>query len=90
MSSALASGKRSSSFCFTPPMSRRRSSGQRCGGFARYLDEGEGVTLLRAQIALAALADLRGGGDAAVGVLTNLVDSRSGDQLSFTRADRVG
>ena len=29
--------------------------------FRRYLDEGKGVTLLRAQIALAALAELRAG-----------------------------
>ena len=29
--------------------------------FARYLDEGKGVTLLRAQVALAALAELRSG-----------------------------
>jgi hypothetical protein len=31
--------------------------------FARYLDEGKGVTLLKAQIALAALGDLRRGDD---------------------------
>jgi hypothetical protein len=30
--------------------------------FRRYLDEGEGVTLLRGQLALAALGDLRAGG----------------------------
>jgi hypothetical protein len=29
--------------------------------FARYLDEGKGVSLLKAQVALAALAELRGG-----------------------------
>ena len=29
--------------------------------FARYLDEGEGVTLLKAQVALSALAELRVG-----------------------------
>ena len=29
--------------------------------FARYLDEGTCVSLLRAQVALAALAELRGG-----------------------------
>jgi hypothetical protein len=31
--------------------------------FARYLDEGEGVSLLKAQLALSALAELRAGDD---------------------------
>ena len=44
--------------------------------FSRYLDEGNGVTLLKAQIALAALADLRGGSDAAGAVLVKLLEGR--------------
>jgi hypothetical protein len=41
--------------------------------FARYLDEGKEVSLLRAQLALAALADLRGGQpDQAVKLLSDL------------------
>jgi hypothetical protein len=33
--------------------------------FGRYIDEGKGVTLLKAQLALAALAELRIGSDSA-------------------------
>jgi hypothetical protein len=44
--------------------------------FGRYLSERE-PGLLRAQIALAALAELRGGSDAAGGILVKLVDSRA-------------
>ena len=44
--------------------------------FGRYLSERE-PGLLRAQIALAALGELRGGSEAAGGILVNLVDSRA-------------
>jgi hypothetical protein len=41
--------------------------------FARYLDEGKGVTLFNAQMALAALAELRAGeGDRAAKLLAEL------------------
>ena len=42
----------------------------------RYLDEGKEVSLLKAQVALVALGELRGGSDAASGILVKLVDSR--------------
>jgi hypothetical protein len=42
--------------------------------FGRYLDEGKGVSLLRAQLALSALAELRvGEREAAAKMLTELV-----------------
>jgi hypothetical protein len=44
--------------------------------FRRYLDEAKGVSLLQAQIDLAALAELRVGSDAAGALLVKLVDSR--------------
>jgi len=47
--------------------------------FARYLGEGKDVTLLKAQFALAALGELRGGSDAAGSFLVKLVDSRGTD-----------
>lgn len=43
--------------------------------FRRYLDEGMNVTLLKAQVALAALADVRGGGDVAREFLLALIES---------------
>jgi hypothetical protein len=43
--------------------------------FARYLEEGKDVVLLRAQVALAVLSDLRGGSDAGGSLLVRLVDS---------------
>ena len=45
--------------------------------FARYLDEGKDVTMLKAQIALAALGELRARSDAAGRILVDLVDGRS-------------
>ena len=45
--------------------------------FARYLEEGKGVTLLKAQFALAALSDLRVESDQAEEILVKLVDSAS-------------
>jgi hypothetical protein len=47
--------------------------------FQRYLDEGKGVSLLRAQIALAAVSELRTDSDAAGAILVKLVDSRVAD-----------
>ena len=42
--------------------------------FSRYLDEGNGVSLLKAHLALAALSELRSGqGDAAGKLLTELL-----------------
>jgi hypothetical protein len=42
--------------------------------FARYLDEGEGVSLFKAQLVLSALAELRAGeGEAAGKLLMELV-----------------
>ena len=40
--------------------------------FSRYLEEAEGVTLLKAQVALAALAELRVGSDSASELLLKL------------------
>jgi hypothetical protein len=44
--------------------------------FGRYLDEGKGVSLLKAQLALSALAELRCGNEAARELLAKLVDGR--------------
>ena len=45
--------------------------------FGRYLEEGKGVTLLKAQLALAARAELRSGSDAAGAIFLKLLDSRN-------------
>jgi len=40
------------------------------------LDEGKGVSLLKAQIVLAALGELRSGSDSVGAILVKLIDSR--------------
>jgi hypothetical protein len=55
---------------------RSRRSWREQRWFRRWLDEGKDVSLLKAQIALVALADLRGGSNAGREFLLRLVDSR--------------